>query len=323
MEWKQKIARAISVPLVEVDAHNIVPCRHVSQKQEFGAYTLRPKIHRMLHTFLETPGELPVFKGPEIKTDTISPLSFLPAILLKEVAETSVIPGSAAAEALLEDFIEERLNPYASERNDPNLNALSGLSPYLHFGHISSARVAVEVIKSRTDEDSKKAFLEELIVRKELSDNYCLYNSNYDNMQGLPAWAKKELELHRKDEREYLYELPVFEQAATHDPLWNAAQKEMLITGKMHGYMRMYWAKKILEWTLSPEKVFETAVYLNDKYSLDGRDPNGYAGIAWAIGGLHDRAWASRPVYGKIRYMNDKGCARKFNVAEYIARWGV
>lgn len=322
MKWKLELASKIDIPLVEVDAHNVVPCRYVSQKQEFGAYTLRPKINRLLHAFLEVPGELPVFKGPEIKTRWISPLRFFPEILLKEVKETDIIPGPSAAAKHLTNFLVKKINPYASGRNDPNREMTSGLSPYLHFGQISAARVAIEVIKSKADNESKKSFLEELIVRKELSDNYCFYNKNYDTPEGLPEWSKKELEIHRNDERDYVYSRYDFEKATTHDPLWNAAQRQMAVSGLMHGYMRMYWAKKILEWTPYPEKAYETAVYLNDKYSLDGRDPNGYAGIAWAIGGLHDRAWASRPVYGKIRYMNDKGCARKFNVAEYISRWG-
>jgi len=168
------------------------------------------------------------------------------------------------------------------------------------------------------DKKSKDAFLEELIVRRELSDNFCFYNANYDNFEGFPAWAKKTLNEHRNDRRKYLYTPEQFENALTHDELWNAAQMEMVKKGKMHGYMRMYWAKKILEWTESPEQAMEIAVYLNDRYELDGRDPNGYAGIAWSIGGVHDRAWNSRPVFGKIRYMSYNGCKTKFNIKTYI-----
>ena len=160
--------------------------------------------------------------------------------------------------------------------------------------------------------------LEELIVRRELADNFTFYNTQYASFDGFPAWAKQSLNEHRKDKREYLYSLKQFEQAETHDPLWNAAQTQMINKGKMHGYMRMYWAKKILEWTPSPEEAMMIAIYLNDKYELDGRDPNGYAGIAWSIGGVHDRAWFDRPVYGKVRYMNYRGCESKFNVKEYI-----
>ena len=160
-----------------------------------------------------------------------------------------------------------------------------------------------------------------MVVRRELSDNYCFYNADYDNFEGFHTWAKQSLAEHFEDKREYLYSQTHFENAETHDPLWNAAQMEMAATGKMHGFMRMYWAKKILEWTSSPMEAQATAIYLNDKYSLDGRDPNGYTGIAWSIGGVHDRAWTERPVYGKIRYMNYNGCKRKFDVEKYINRF--
>ena len=169
--------------------------------------------------------------------------------------------------------------------------------------------------------DHASAFLEELIVRRELSDNFCFYNKNYDTVEGFPEWARKALDKERTTKREYLYTKEEFEQAKTHDELWNAAQMEMLVTSKMHGYMRMYWAKKILEWTESPEEALEVAIYLNDKYSLDGRDPNGYAGIAWSIGGVHDRSWFSRPVYGTVRYMARSGCDKRFDTKAYIAKW--
>jgi deoxyribodipyrimidine photo-lyase len=176
----------------------------------------------------------------------------------------------------------------------------------------------LEVSEAHVDKQSRETFLEELVVRRELSDNFCFYNSNYDNFRGFPEWARKTLDIHRGDAREYHYTAEQLECAETHDDLWNAAQTEMVKRGKMHGYMRMYWAKKILEWTESPEMAMEVAVYLNDRYELDGRDPNGYAGIAWSIGGVHDRAWNERPVFGKIRYMSYNGCKTKFNVKEYL-----
>jgi deoxyribodipyrimidine photo-lyase len=164
-------------------------------------------------------------------------------------------------------------------------------------------------------------FLEELIVRRELSDNFCFYNPNYDSVAGFHEWAQKTLEEHRGDKREYLYNKDEFESAKTHDDLWNAAQSQLVQTGKIHGYMRMYWAKKILEWTKSPEQALEIAIFLNDKYALDGCDPNGYVGIAWSVGGVHDRAWTEREVFGKIRYMNANGCKRKFDTQKYIDTW--
>ena len=167
------------------------------------------------------------------------------------------------------------------------------------------------------------AFLEELVVRKELSDNFCYYNQHYDDIEGFPAWARASLYEHEKDKREYLYSLEELEGARTHDELWNAAQQEMLLTGKMHGYMRMYWAKKILEWTASPAAAQAAVIYLNDRYELDGRDPNGYAGIAWSLGGLHDRAWKERAIFGKVRYMSYNGAKRKFDIKAYINRWRI
>ncbi|MCX8022041.1 MAG: deoxyribodipyrimidine photo-lyase [Syntrophorhabdaceae bacterium] len=320
-EWKRGIARNIDIPFFEVDTHNIVPCWIASDKQEFGAYTIRPKIHRLLKEFLT--------EFPPLLKHNFSWKKNLPRIdwnflfedlsLDRSVSPVKWIkPGEKEARITLKGFIKERLSQYNKEKNDPNSNVQSNLSPYMHFGQISSQRIALEVINAEAEKDSKEAFLEELIVRKELSDNYCFYNDDYDNFEGLPPWAKKTLNDHRKDRRPYSYTLYEFEEGKTHDPLWNAAQLEMVTTGKMHGYMRMYWAKKILEWTRSPEEALEISIYLNDRYSLDGRDPNGYTGIAWSIGGVHDRPWAERPIFGKIRYMSYNGCKKKFDVMKYI-----
>ena len=158
-------------------------------------------------------------------------------------------------------------------------------------------------------------------MRRELADNFCFYNEEYDSIECFPDWAKKTHEKHKNDPREFLYTKKQFEQGKTHDELWNACQNQMMQTGKMHGYMRMYWAKKILEWTKNREEAMNIAIYLNDTYELDGRDPNGYAGIAWSIGGVHDRAWFERPVFGQIRYMNYNGCKSKFDVISYIKKW--
>jgi deoxyribodipyrimidine photo-lyase len=193
------------------------------------------------------------------------------------------------------------------------------MSPYLHFGQISPLEIALEV--SNTNSPGSESYLEELIVRRELSMNFVFYNDNYDNIECLPNWAKETLELHAMDPRDYNYSFRELEKAATHDPFWNAAQYEMTKFGKMHGYMRMYWGKKILEWTDSPEEAYNICVTLNDKYELDGRDPNGYTGVAWCFG-KHDRAWKEREIFGKVRYMNDKGLRRKFDIEEYVQRIG-
>ncbi len=322
--WQETILDELTIPFWEVDAHNIVPCFIASPKQEYGAYTLRPKIHKQLPEFLT---DFPKVKTQSQTLKIHHQNPDLDQLLANAKGDRSIKPvanfpgGAKAAQKLLKHFLENTLPHYAEERNDPNKSALSNLSPYLHYGHISAQRIALETQRFDANITSQEAFLEELIVRRELADNYCHYNHNYDNIQGLPAWAQKSLNEHRQDEREHLYSLEEFEQAKTHDDLWNAAQTEMVQIGKMHGYMRMYWAKKILEWTQTPEEAQRIAIYLNDKYELDGRDPNGYVGINWSIGGLHDRAWFERDIFGKIRFMSYNGCKSKFNIKTYIEKY--
>ena len=322
-QWREQAARDSGCTLIEVDGHNIVPCRFVSQKQEFGAYTLRPKLHRLLPEFLTgfpRLGASPYdFPAPATVFTADSLIDSLP--LDRRAGEVPLPCGEAAAHERLHDFIAGGLQQYDTLRNDPNADGQSGLSPYLHFGQISPQRVALEVARAAGGTVSGDAFLEELIVRRELSDNFCWYNSGYDAVDGFPEWSRKTHAAHRHERRSHLYTAEEFDRAATHDQLWNAAQNEMVTTGRMHGYLRMYWAKKILEWSPAPEEAMAVAITLNDRWQLDGRDPNGYAGIAWSIGGVHDRAWGERPVYGKIRYMNDTGCKRKFNVEQYIRRF--
>ncbi|MFZ4457285.1 MAG: deoxyribodipyrimidine photo-lyase [Bacteroidales bacterium] len=323
-QWKDRINEQIGFAHYEVDAHNIVPCRVASTKEEFAAYTIRPKINRLLPDFI---GDLPdrnqqkndLEKAASQSTEEFDAETCLLNLLIdRSVPPLSLESGETSARMALHDFIEYRLNGYSELRNFPEKNHQSNLSPYLHFGQLSAQRVALEVQNADVSALDKAAFLEELIVRRELSDNYCFNNPNYDNIAGVAAWAKKTLSEHEHDTREYLYSIEQFENAKTHDLLWNAAQKQLLQEGKIHGYMRMYWAKKILEWTKSPAEALQFAIYLNDKYSIDGRDPNGYVGCQWAIGGVHDRAWGERPVFGKIRYMNANGCKRKFDVEAYI-----
>lgn len=322
--WLAQAAERLAIPFFEVDAHNIVPCRAASDKREFAARTIRPKIHRLLPEFLEPFPELvPHPFTPEDcpRADWEAARRF-PAAADAPGPVDRIAPGPSAALATLGDFIKNRLPGYATARNDPTLDGQSNLSPYLHFGQLSPQRAALEVLQAKTGESAdKEAFLEELVVRRELSENFCLYEQDYDRIGGGPAWGLAELDAHRGDRRPFVYDMTTFEAAATHSALWNAAQTEMVKTGKMHGYMRMYWAKKILEWSESPEAAFAIALALNDKYELDGRDPNGFTGIHWSLTGLHDRPWKSRPVYGKIRYMNERGCRRKFDVETYIRRW--
>lgn len=314
--WKKVVTSKIELPFYEVDAHNIVPCWLASPKAEWAAYSFRPKIHRLLPEFMDEFPPLKRHRVPwkdDVRNDWRSAESRIEVDAVAEANFNCSGEVEAAKQSL--DFIENKLSGYESNRNDPSKDGQSHLSPYLHFGQISAQRVALQVLASMKDAG---AFLEELIVRRELSDNFCYYNPNYDSFWAFPKWARETLEKHAKDRREYIYTAEEFERARTHDDLWNAAQNEMVYKGKMHGYMRMYWAKKILEWTGSPVEAQQIAIYLNDRYELDGRDPNGYVGIAWSIGGVHDRAWKERAIFGKVRYMSYKGVSRKFDILAYI-----
>lgn len=311
--WKSLVADRIEIPFHEVDAHNIVPCWIASHKQEWSAHTFRLKIKKHLAEFVEEfPDPQP---PPRPWRESVENRWLDPGI--QNASSCRIRSGERAAAEQLERFITEGLERYASHRNDPARDAQSGLSPYLHFGQLSAQRVALNIMALG---GGYAEFLDELIVRRELSDNFCYYNEHYDSMEGMPEWARGTLEYHRNDRRDYIYSYEELEGAKTHDELWNAAQLEMVIKGKMHGYLRMYWAKKILEWSESPEEALRIAIRLNDRYELDGRDPNGYAGCGWSIGGLHDRPFKERPVFGKVRYMSYEGMRRKFDVRGYINR---
>jgi deoxyribodipyrimidine photo-lyase len=319
--WKQSVLDKVDIPVYEVDAHNIIPCWIASPKQEFAAYTFRPKVKRQWLEFMDNFPNLkkhPFSWGKKSEQTDWDRAKKSLKVDRKVLEVDWIKPGEKAARRMLNHFIQHKLSDYDVKRNDPNQDGQSNLSPYLHFGQISAQRVALEIKKSSIKR--RQAFLEELIVRRELADNFCFYNEHYDDFKGFPDWAKKTLDEHRHDRREYQYSLEQFETGQTHDDLWNAAQKEMVKSGKMHGYLRMYWAKKILEWTKTPEEALRIAIFLNDKYELDGRDSNGYVGIAWSIGGVHDRAWFPRPIFGKIRYMSYRGAQSKFDVKAYIQK---
>jgi len=314
----KSIAKSIKISMIQVDTHNIVPVWEASDKQEFAARTFRPKINKKLNKFLKLP--------PKLKNQAITITKKINWNRIEKSLEINekALPihnfpaGRKTALKMLRNFINKKLIGYAEKRNDPNAKAASNLSPYINFGILSPEEIVLAVKKAKTPLKDREAFLEEFIIRRELSDNFCYYNPNYDSLKGIANWAKITLEEHKKDKREYIYTKKQFENAKTHDQLWNAAQKELLQTGKVHGYMRMYWGKKILEWTSSPEEAVKIAIYLNDKYALDGKSPNGYVGILWCIGGLHDRAWFEKPIFGKVRYMNENGAKRKFDTQKYI-----
>ncbi|MGH9832950.1 MAG: deoxyribodipyrimidine photo-lyase [Blastocatellia bacterium] len=324
--WRRSAAQKLRVPFWTVDADVIAPTKFFP-KEEFAARTLRPKLHRLLPAFFQ-PLENPSANIRWGKKNLPASQPIDEARVLADLPlDRSAQPvghfkgGTAAGLNLLNRFIAERLERYDTARNQPHLAGTSELSAYLHFGQLGPHTIALAVRDADAPQTAKDVFLEELIVRRELAINFVARNPAYDKLEGCHEWARKTLLEHARDEREFIYTESQFENAETHDPLWNAAQMEMVITGRMHGYLRMYWAKKILEWTRAPDEAFDIAVRLNGRYELDGRDPNGYTGIAWAIGGKHDRPWGpARPVFGTIRYMNANGCARKFDVRAYIQR---
>ena len=318
--WRKEVSEKINCPLIQIESDVVVPIETASNKEEYAASTIRKKIKNKLNEFLK-----PV-KQVRYKQDffekNIDSINFND-ISIKDIDNSvksveDFIGGTSQAMKHLNIFLKEKIDKYSEKRNDPNLSFVSNMSPYLHFGQISPLKIALLVLKNESP--GNETYLEELIVRRELSMNYVYFNDNYYNFEGIPEWSKKSLKKHEKDKRKYTYSLEQLESAETHDPYWNAAQKEMIETGKMHGYMRMYWGKKIIEWTKKPKDAFHIAIYLNNKYELDGRDPNGFTGVAWCFG-KHDRPWAEREIFGNIRYMNSNGLKRKFDIDNYAKKW--
>ena len=319
------------IPFYQVDAHNIVPVWTASPKREVGARTLRSKINKVVSDYLTDIPEIEWDKlvNTEKKADIVLP-SFdkkdYENFLKVDESVPSVswaVPGTKAGMKQFKYFAENSLAKYDSLRNDPTYAKItSNLSAWINHGHISFQKVARITKKLNKHANGTASFLEEGIIRRELSDNYVYYTPNdYDSLSAAAEWAQDTLMTHSSDPREYVYSLKELEQGKTHDDLWNAAQLQVVQEGQMHGFMRMYWAKKILEWTEHPTVALETAQYFNDKYALDGRDPNGFVGVGWSIMGIHDQGWKEREVFGKIRYMNYAGCKRKFKVDTFVARY--
>ncbi len=325
-EWRRRVAENAPCAVWQVESDVVVPVEVASSKEEYAARTLRPKIVKLIPRFIEPVSLLPLYvrfpsranavehADPEAMVNLVSKLpidfSVSPSPLFRG--------GTREALRRFDDFLEKRFERYATDRSNPGADVTSGMSPYLHFGQISAAYLAWRVWQLPPS-PSKEAFLEELIVRRELSMNFVFYNPRYDSYDAVPEWAKETLEKHAKDPRPQVYTLEELESSATHDPFWNAAQRELVATGSMHNYMRMYWGKKLIEWTRSPQEAFAIALYLNNKYQLDGRDPNSFAGVAWCFG-KHDRPWPERPIYGTVRTMTSSGLERKFDMSAYIAR---
>lgn len=317
--------------VVAIESHGIVPSGSF-EREEYAARTIRPKLKAILQHALEVVEDRPARKQPtrsllsslEVARLPIGRLN-LPSAVGECEIDHSVSPvdwssGLDAARARLSDFCHDGLRRYSERRPDPNdSDGTSRLSAYLHFGQISAGEVARTVLSS-TSGARADAFLGEFLVWRELALNFCLRNPHHDSIKGLPRWARDTLRAHSTDARSHTYTLRELEQARTHDDLWNAAQRELVATGSMHNYMRMLWGKSVLLWTRRVMDALAWLIELNDKYALDGRDPNSYAGIQWCLGKF-DRPFAERPVLGMVRPMSLERARHKFDAPRYIQRW--
>jgi deoxyribodipyrimidine photo-lyase len=325
--WRKLVAKQAQCPVVQVESDVVVPVEVVSGKAEYAARTIRPKIHRHLESYLVALKQAKVkhpFLGLKVKGIEFDDTE---GLLRKLSLDCSVPPvsdlfkgGTSQALKRFDGFIRHRLKYYDQHSNQPQTNDISHMSPYLHFGQISPLYLALQISRVPNSlKASKETYIEELVVRRELAMNFAFYTANYDAYTCIPGWAQKSLAEHEHDKRDYVYSQRQLEGASTHDPYWNAGMLEMKHTGFMHNYMRMYWGKKILEWSETPQKAFRTTLAINNKYFLDGRDPNSYTGVAW-IYGVHDRAWSERPIFGKTRYMAASGLERKCDIAAYVKK---
>jgi deoxyribodipyrimidine photo-lyase len=322
--WREKVGDDVRVPLWTVDADVVVPVT-LQHKEHYAARTIRPRLLEHLDTFLTTSKD-PVatipWRAPRGLTSLEPSLRLLDGLPIdKSVSPIETLRGGTSeARRHLRAFVRKHLDTYDRDRQPPVQPCCVLLWKQLDLREMVAREVGVAVRDSGGEPDAVHAFLEQLIVRRELAVNFVTFNDKYDALAGCERWARHTLAAHRRDRRPYLYTEARLDAADTHDPLWNAAQRQMVRAGWMHGYVRMYWAKKILEWTPSAEQAFDVAMRLNDRYLLDGRDPNGYANIAWAIGGKHDRPWPPRPVYGTVRSMSYASTVRKFDAERYISQ---
>lgn len=324
--WREEVAANAGREVTQVESDVVVPVETASNKAEYAARTLRPKIHRFVERFLVDLRPVPLKRDSlGLNVDGLD-LSDPPALCDTLKLDRSIPSvsnffrgGTSRAKEILRRFFDEKFDDYAAHRNQPQTNDVSHMSKYLHFGQISPVEVALRARKAHGSGDGVTTFLEELIVRRELTQNFVNFTPDYDRYTCLPAWARATLAKHEGDDREHVYSKEEFAAAATHDPYWNAAMNEMRHTGYMHNHMRMYWGKKILEWSASPQEAYRTALELNNACFLDGRDANSYANVAWVFG-LHDRPWGERPVYGTVRSMSAAGLERKCDIAGYVRK---
>ncbi|MEO6805646.1 MAG: deoxyribodipyrimidine photo-lyase [Edaphobacter sp.] len=330
--WRKHLASQIEIPFWTVDADVVVPSKLIERAQ-YGAYTIRPRLYRLLPEYLHP------YENLRAEHEWKRPRGFHAESVHEDMTrdwknfDRSVTPvegwrgGTRSGLKRLKMFTEKLLESYDAQRNHPETDGTSCMSPYLHFGHVGPTTIALAVDAAAKAnpklEAARDSYFNELIVWRELAVNFVRYTKRYDSLECAESWAKATIAEHARDEREHLYTLRELEGAATHDDLWNAGQTQMVRYGWMHNYLRMYWAKKITEWTPDVATAMKYAIYLNDKYLLDGRDPNGYAGVAWAILGKFDRAWGERPVFGKIRYMSGASTGKKFDSKRYIQQMGL
>ena len=329
--WRNEVASSARMRLWQVESDAIVPVERASEKREYAARTIRAQLNEAAEEYLHDLNTTAIEKDAialPIDGEDISDIGVVLGKLTLDRTVESVsefVGGTSKAKAHLRQFIEDRLSSYG-DRKDLLGEPVSYLSPYLHFGQISPVEVALRIRALSSDEDQRASFLDELLVRRELAINFVHYESEYDSTNSLPDWATQTLAKHEDDEREYHYTATELESAATHDPAWNAAMTEMKHRGYLHNHLRMYWGKKIIEWTNTTNHAFRTALELNNKYFLDGRDPNSFANVLWLFG-LHDRAHGERQVFGKVRYMSFDGLRRKCDLDAYIEdiskRYGV
>ncbi|MGL4994430.1 MAG: deoxyribodipyrimidine photo-lyase [Bacteroidales bacterium] len=337
-QWQEEIVTLSKCRVIQVEDNLLVPIETTSDKVEWAARTIRPRIHRSLNQMLEDI----IFEYPnDLNDDLKRPIDFsdLKSHLCNFLDDTSLINdrltpvdtigGESQALSLFEYFVREKMIHYSTERNNPSSNGSSRISPYLHFGHISPltliqmARQGESSIDDRLVglyQESMDTLIEQLIVRRELAHNWVFYTPNYHNYEALPEWCRTTLAKHMSDHRGITYTIDQLINCHTHEESWNAAMREMIYTGYMENTLRMYWGKKILEWSETPQEAFQRALYLNNYYFLDGRDANSYVGVAWCFG-LHDRPWSERPIFGMIRYMNQAGLYRKYDMNSYIAKF--
>lgn len=317
----------LKVDMIETDT--IVPVKYADDKAAYGAYTIRPKIKRLYQSFRDFKRIETLDCHNNLSLESDDALRDIDGLLARldidhQVKKSPIYRGGyIACNQLFNQFVQEKINHY-SESNDPSKDLTSKLSMYLHFGQVSSLEILDKLFllmsQQTIDGASFDAFIEQLMIRRELAFNYVTYHKGYDQFETMTEpWAYQTMQAHEFDHKPYVYSKEDIEKCRTHDPYFNAAMKEMVVTGYMHNYMRMYWAKKIIEWSPSFKTAYETIISLNNKYFIDGRDPNSYAGVAWCFG-KHDRPWTERTIFGKLRYMNDKGLERKFDIKGYVDR---